>query len=65
MFLTFVVGNFGALGHISSRISFDCVCACVGVGLVCLGWLFSLGLLLWGVSVWGGREVSWGFLGSA
>lgn len=60
MFLTFVIGNFGALGHISSRISIDCVCvcACVEVGLVCLGWLFSLGLLLWGVSVWGGREVS-------
>lgn len=29
MFLTFVIGNFGALGHISSRISIDCVCVCV------------------------------------
>lgn len=42
MFLTFVIGNFGALKHISSRISIDCVCVCVCGGGFGVSWLAIL-----------------------
>lgn len=55
-----MIGNFGALRHISFRISIDCVCLCVCGGGFGVCWLAILvGLVAVGcVGIGGSQEIS-------